>query len=243
MTKYEWESELRKNIHRLPQDEIERVLEYYDELFADKIERGYRESEIVGQFGNPVDVADKILSEYEGELLSGEPVPTPKLSREKPREEKEREERKREQEKPAERPAQIEEIPLAKNDPPPVAPTKSANSGFHGDRLLAFVLINVFTGFTFFIVIGVVWIVAASLTIAGGAMAVGGVAAAVWSFTAFGASFGSGLAQLGMSIALCGLGILLLIGCIKIIKLLGVGMAKLFGALGRWICPKQEVIV
>jgi len=64
VTKYEWETELKKNIHRLPSDEINRVLEYYDELFADKIERGYGETEIIAQFGNPADVAYKIISEY-----------------------------------------------------------------------------------------------------------------------------------------------------------------------------------
>ncbi len=77
MTKYEWESELKKNIHRLPVDEISRIMEYYDELFADKIERGYNECEIIGQFGNPVDVADKILADYEGATAQAPQTPTP----------------------------------------------------------------------------------------------------------------------------------------------------------------------
>lgn len=79
MTKYEWESELKKNIHRLPVDEISRIMEYYDELFADKIERGYNECEIIGQFGNPVDVADKILADYEGATAQAPQTPAPAM--------------------------------------------------------------------------------------------------------------------------------------------------------------------
>ncbi|MCX4314104.1 MAG: hypothetical protein OSJ83_09675, partial [Clostridia bacterium] len=55
-------------IRRLPDDEIKRVTDYYGELFADKAERGESEREIINEFGNPVDVADKILSEYDGEI-------------------------------------------------------------------------------------------------------------------------------------------------------------------------------
>lgn len=65
MTKYEWESELKRRIAGLPEDEIRRVLEYYNELFEDNIERGKSEARIVCEFGNPADVASKILSEYE----------------------------------------------------------------------------------------------------------------------------------------------------------------------------------
>ena len=77
MTKYEWDRELKKNIHRLPDDEIKRVLEYYDELFEDYIERGKSEREIIAEFGNPCDVADKILADYDGELKSDDPFGHP----------------------------------------------------------------------------------------------------------------------------------------------------------------------
>lgn len=68
MTKYEWETELKKCIHRLPPEEIKRVMEYYSELFEDHIERGKNETQIINEFGNPVDVAFKILSEYDAEV-------------------------------------------------------------------------------------------------------------------------------------------------------------------------------
>ena len=70
MTKYEWETELKKNIHRLPDDEIARVMEYYGELFADMIERGKKETEIISEFGNPVDVADIRYAVYQNRVLS-----------------------------------------------------------------------------------------------------------------------------------------------------------------------------
>lgn len=71
MTKYEWETELKKCIHRLPPEEIKRVTEYYSELFEDHIERGKTETQIINEFGNPVDVAFKILSEYDSEANDG----------------------------------------------------------------------------------------------------------------------------------------------------------------------------
>lgn len=67
MTKYEWEKELKKNIYRLPPDEIDKIVDYYDELFLDKAESGMRERDIISEFGNPFDVARKIMNEYETE--------------------------------------------------------------------------------------------------------------------------------------------------------------------------------
>lgn len=64
MTKYEWETELRKCMHRLPRTEQDRVLEYYNELFADQAENGRSEKQIINEFGNPSDVAFKIMTDY-----------------------------------------------------------------------------------------------------------------------------------------------------------------------------------
>lgn len=67
MTKYEWENELRKNIQRLPKIEQDRIFEYYSELFQDKIESGMTETKTIEEFGNPFDVAMRIVAEYEDE--------------------------------------------------------------------------------------------------------------------------------------------------------------------------------
>lgn len=72
MTKFEWERQLKKGISSLPQGEQQRVLEYYNELFSDKIDAGMKEMEIVAEFGNPFDVANKILVDFYSEGKSTE---------------------------------------------------------------------------------------------------------------------------------------------------------------------------
>jgi len=66
MTKYEWEKELRKNLKRLPDTEVVRALDYYNEAFFDKEESGMSEREIIRSFGNPFDVAYRIVYGFEG---------------------------------------------------------------------------------------------------------------------------------------------------------------------------------
>lgn len=68
MTKWEWESALKRHLARLSEAEQERALGYYQELFADKAEAGMSETRIIEQFGNPAEVAEKILAEYQYEL-------------------------------------------------------------------------------------------------------------------------------------------------------------------------------
>lgn len=67
MTKFEWERQLKKGISGLPKAEQQRVLDYYNELFADKIDAGLREQYIISEFGNPYDVANKILVDFYNE--------------------------------------------------------------------------------------------------------------------------------------------------------------------------------
>lgn len=63
MTKYEWERRLKKCLRDLPSIEQDKVFDYYDELFADKIECGMREEDIIDEFGSPYEVADRIRNE------------------------------------------------------------------------------------------------------------------------------------------------------------------------------------
>lgn len=63
MTKYEWERRLRKCLDDLPSREKDKVFDYYDELFADKIECGMREEDIIDEFGSPYEVAERIRNE------------------------------------------------------------------------------------------------------------------------------------------------------------------------------------
>ncbi|MCL2061039.1 MAG: DUF1700 domain-containing protein [Firmicutes bacterium] len=75
MTKYEWEKELKNNLKRLPQEEIARIVDYYNELFADKAESGSSEREIIRGFGNPFDVAYKII--YDSGAVAAQAEETP----------------------------------------------------------------------------------------------------------------------------------------------------------------------
>lgn len=78
MTRHEWEIELKKHMKDLPCVEQERVLEYYNELFADGMESGKSEKQLVSEFGNPVDAAYRIIAEYGmDERGSGEREPSP----------------------------------------------------------------------------------------------------------------------------------------------------------------------
>ncbi len=63
MTYRQWEKAFRKRLSRLPEEERERALGYYAELYGDKLDAGVSESEIVREFGDPKAAADKIIAE------------------------------------------------------------------------------------------------------------------------------------------------------------------------------------
>lgn len=205
MTKYEWFTELKRNIHRLPDDEVRRVTDYYDELFEDNIERGKTELEIIREFGNPSDVADKIMSEFDGELKDDDVTDMP------PRKEK--------------------NMRSADGNDDARRATKVNGDGtaaMHADgedvdkrnvKIAAFIVVNVVTCFAPMIIALVVWIVLAALAVAGAAIAIGGVAAAVVSFgPMFAVEFGTGFAQLGIALVLAGAGIVMAVLCVYLIK-------------------------
>lgn len=229
MTKYEWEKELKRNIHRLPDDEIARVLEYYNELFEDNIERGKSEREIVSEFGNPCDVADKIMSEYDGAFKDDEPCEAPAF---------------RGGDKPNEKPSADER----KADPvfdghsdnverkTEIVQAKGGGTDSRSWALVAFILINIITGFALFFALGAVWIVLGSLVVAGAASTAAGVAAFVVSFgPIFGGATASGLAQIGVSVAAVGIGIILVIGAVSLIKLYAKATKKAFSWLAKGV--------
>lgn len=97
MTKIEWIAELKKNTEKLPSEEQNRILEYYEELFSDKTESGMSEEEIINEFGNPRDVAEKLLNESPAEeekaavpqenIKDGNTSSDSKKTEEKPKEE------------------------------------------------------------------------------------------------------------------------------------------------------------
>ena len=64
MTYRQWEKTFKKRLSRLPKEERERALGYDAELYGDKLDAGTSESEIVREFGDAKDAADKIIAEY-----------------------------------------------------------------------------------------------------------------------------------------------------------------------------------
>ncbi len=253
MTKYEWETELKKNICRLPADEVKRVLEYYGELFDDMAERGKSEREIINEFGNPADVADNIFSEFE-DIAPPERAEKPEnAERETPKsgaDKSENGERQENSEHRAENASSAEYAKSAKSAKSEKNAENAENaknikiekSGGHIDvaRLVLFVLFNVFTGGFMFIAVGVVWILLAAFTVCGAAFVLGGGVSLFSSFALIGTGHaGAGIAQFGISVALAGLGLLMTLGCVMLIKLYGIANAKLFGGIRKLLTVKE----
>lgn len=201
MTKYEWEKELKRNLARLPAAEQNRALAFYDELFADKIEQGYSEREVVREFGNPFDVATAIIRDYESEGGTVTAAPPPpgytdayRSSRAQP-----------------DRFDPNTGAPLQRTPPAPMPRTYSERDikrARRGGALGAFLRV------LFFIPYVVLVIVMISLLVAFAASAVGcmagGAVMSVWSFTMISASGAVFAVELGMGLAAIGAGALLM---------------------------------
>ena len=68
MTKKSWEKRLLAKLRPLPRAERKKVLEYYREIYGDKAEAGFSETEILAEFGAPEDCAAKILAGENAQL-------------------------------------------------------------------------------------------------------------------------------------------------------------------------------
>lgn len=246
MTKYEWETELKKNIHRLPPDEIKRVMEYYGELFDDYAERGKRETEIINEFGNPVDVADKILAEFDSENAVAPDKQTEPQNGDAPDSHGAspkdsisagvgggREARFADGDKDING-GTADEKPDEKSD---------NKRGPVEERVILFVMINFLTGFIFFIACAVVWLAVCMIALASVCVAAGGVFTTAVSFGPIATGgVGSGVAQLGIGVAAVGLGILMTVLSVKLIKCCAAATKKIFVSLRNWFFAKKESV-
>ena len=61
MKKEQFISELKRKLNRLPKDEIENVISYYNEYFE---ECGKDDEEVIGELGSPSLIASQILADY-----------------------------------------------------------------------------------------------------------------------------------------------------------------------------------
>lgn len=63
MNKNDFLENLARNLYGLPQEEIQKSLEFYSEMIDDRIEDGMTEEEAVAALGNPEDIAREIFLE------------------------------------------------------------------------------------------------------------------------------------------------------------------------------------
>jgi len=63
MRKSEYLLELKRNLHVLPHDEVERTLDYYREMIDDRIEDGMDEEEAVSQLGTIEENVSRIIAD------------------------------------------------------------------------------------------------------------------------------------------------------------------------------------
>lgn len=66
MRKEEFINKLRFLLSDLPMEDLEQIVDFYQELIYDGIEQGYSEEEILKRFDTPDEVAKKIRAEYGG---------------------------------------------------------------------------------------------------------------------------------------------------------------------------------
>lgn len=255
MTKYEWESELKKNIHRLPDKEIVRVMDYYGELFDDKIESGLREKDIISEFGNPLDVADKIMSGFDGELRADRDtrpitaVPTSAyMAGNNPTQTSRDIEKGSGRGATSEEPSQKEfgRNTILEEPSQPQASSKSVRAdkvvkarGTRIGRIASLVLIAIFLGWIPLTIGVVIWSLVLALGLAGIACGVAGVAAIVPSAIMFSTSVPVAVVQLSICAACIGIGILLVIIAAKLSKVGYRITKKMISAIGKWVSRRK----
>lgn len=241
MTKYEWERELKKHIAVLPKSEQTKIFDYYNEIFEDRIEAGMRENDIIYEFGNPFDVAQKILADYRYDET--ETVRPPRYRPE--REEKRFDESPREEKHFDEPPREERAAPprqTANFDAPPAPKAETRSEGWFGRLLLMFFL-YLFLGLPVLIVM--VALAAAGLGLAVGciAMIAGGFAQAVYWFVqmAIVGGVASCLALAGVGLFAAGLGFVFVTPCAKLAKWVILGAFKILKATFNYIRGKKAV--
>jgi len=201
MTKFEWEKELKHNLKKIPQDELDRVLDFYNESFYDKIEGGLSEKEAVRSFGNPFDVAYKIVYDLKGvpsmaESTQGSPTFGTHASTEEPQNGINQMHTIDKTEVLAQQNASA--LDSFNTQQPPIKNPKRTGCVV---RLIFFV--------PFLIIAITLWSLVISLAAAGIGATLGGIAGLFIAFTTFGSSAAIGLTNMGMALAATGAGLLL----------------------------------
>ena len=189
MTKKQWFARLGRFIGGLPAEERKKIFDYYEELYADKRESGMTEWEILAEFGNPQEVAGKILSEmstlHSEDLDDGDAEDW-------------------EDEKPSRK---VKKRKRAQDFPP--QDETRVKRKFSLSRFFVFLCVLLPLGILLFALLVAAWAIFLALTVAGVAVALGGGGASVYTLvTAFDATVwvagaGAGLVCVGVGVLLC----------------------------------------
>lgn len=221
MTKKEWFSRLRNFIQGMPQEEQRRIFDYYEELYADKRESGMSEWDIIAEFGNPQEVAGKMLTEMStlhSEDTDYRAPATPACRAEGDRRESAsprygaREEHGTAQSQygaqpnAAQPPYGAQTQYAAQPQYAAATPPTPEKRKFSFGRLLVFIFLLIPCGAILFALIFAGWAAFLALTVSGVVVAIGGGGSAVYTLvTAFDGS--TWLAYAGAGLALVGAGI------------------------------------
>lgn len=204
----EWRDELNGYLRDLPDDERQKILSYFAEMYADKREAGLKESEIISEFGAPYDVAIRVLNEkYDEADDDFEPKNTKREAARKRKKERGYESQSADRDE--------------RDDPQP-----------HGEGAALFILLCIifavplFSILTAMIVISIVFCVAPAVAVIGGVFTV--IAGIVALFAT-----GAGLVTVGAGIIAVGAGCVLAPIFIGIIKLMWKAFSAAFGAIRR----------
>lgn len=240
MTKYEWERELKRHIAVLPKSEQARIFDYYSEIFEDRIEAGMQEKDIIYEFGNPFDVAQKILSDYRYEDY--ETVRPPRFRPDRP-EKDEKTESVFESESAAPAYTAPKEAPRQTADFSQSAPREEKSSSGKFGRFLFMLVLYLFLGLPVIAVILCLAAVGLALALACIAVMAGGLIYAVYWAVQIGIAgyAASTLALIGAGLAGAGLGFIFVVPCFKLTKFILVCVGKIFKATFRYIRGKKAV--
>ncbi|MCL2556604.1 MAG: DUF1700 domain-containing protein [Firmicutes bacterium] len=207
MTKFEWELELAKNLKRLPASESSKILDYYNELFLDKIDAGLNEKEIIKSFGNPFDVAYKIVYGFEENIKEPLAHNTPLDNLDTIVTQNDN--LVLDQELPAASdaidtiitPVTLTVAPIVYA--PAINTKKRKSTGGVIARLIFFI--------PFFAIFITLWTIVITFIASGVGMSIGGLASAVFSLIHIGTYSTAAYASIGLGLAASGIGLLLLV--------------------------------
>lgn len=241
MTKYEWERELKRHIAVLPKNEQARIFDYYSEIFEDRIEAGMQEKDIIYEFGNPFDVAQKILSDYRYEDY--ETVRPPRFRPDRPERDEKKAEPVFESESAAPAYTAPKEAPRQTADFSQSAPREEKSSSGKFGRFLFMLVLYLFLGIPVIAVILSLAAIGLALAFSCIAMMAGGLVYAVYWAVQIGIAgyAASTLALIGTGLAVAGLGFIFVAPCFKLTKIILVSVGKIFRATFRYIRGKKAV--